>query len=50
LCEDWPKLALPPVSEAYSPMMISPWAKIAEPVAINASDTEAMMKRGISIS
>src|SRR6185436_14380770 len=27
LCELWPKLALPPVSEANSPTLISSWAK-----------------------
>ena len=50
LCDDWPKLALPPVSEAYSPITISSWAKITEPAAINARQTVGKMQRSMGFS
>ena len=38
LCEDWPKLALPPVSEANSPILISSCASTAEARRVSARE------------
>src|SRR5207302_1732842 len=49
LCDDWPKLALPPVSEANSPTGISPWAKSAPLSAKSAQAQRRIMEFGMDL-